>query len=236
VRVRYDLATTYQNLANFYAEHDQPARAAEAFQKTQEFMVPLVRDYPERAIYRRLLGRTHFFMGQLHQTSGRLDQARASWLLAWPLQETLVREHPDDSVYQYDLGLTLRSLSAGSQANGHTTEAQSFRHSAQEIESRLIQKHPEANAYYLDAALVYASFSARSTAQTPAPKDRHGFAEDCIARALDLLVDAERSGYFQTPNGIHFLQTARELDHLRSRAGFQQLLARLRITAKRPVN
>jgi hypothetical protein len=153
--------------------------------------------------------------------------------LARSIQEALVRDHPDDSAFLYDLGLTLRSLSAVSAADGRATEAESFRKAAQDLEERLLKDHPESNAYYFDAALVYASISSRIPAKGPGLTDRSPFAEDCITRALGFLVDAERSGYFQTPSGIRSLRTERTLDYLRPRDAFKQLLARLRLAEDR---
>jgi hypothetical protein len=233
VRVRYDLANTHQNLADFYLERDLPARAVKSTQKSQELVIPLVRDYPDRPLYRRLLARTHFFGGQLHQTNGELNCAAESWRSARSIQEALVRDHPDDPAFLYDLGLTLRSLSAVSAADSREKDAESFRKAAQDLEERLLKDHPESNAYYFDAALVYASFSPRIPAKGPGPTDCSSFAEDCITRALGLLVDAERSGYFQTPSGIRSLRTERALDHLRPRDAFKQLLARLRLADDR---
>src|SRR5262249_30207913 len=72
LRVRYDLALTYSNLARLYADADRFKDAEVAFSRSRDIFEHLVRMHPDRVLSRRALGRNHFFLGQMHQRAGEL--------------------------------------------------------------------------------------------------------------------------------------------------------------------
>jgi len=226
-RIRYDLAFTYYNLGVLYRDGGQSAKAADALQHALDHLNRLVREQPGRAGYRHLLAKTHYDLGRLHQSDRQITRAAAAWLRSRELLQVLVREHPDDSNYQYNLALTLRSLSIAADATAQPAEAGATRLSAREIEERLIREHPEMRAYYYEAAGVYTSCSATVVPSGTGSMDRTAFAEACTALALDMLVEAEKAGYFRSSEGVKLLKTDEGLAPLRSRDGFRQLLARV---------
>jgi len=234
-RIRYDLASTYFNLAVLLRDLARSARAAEAFQQALDHLGRLVREQPGGNKPRHLLAKTHYELGLLHQADGQIARAAASWLRSREMLATLAREHPEIWVYRYNLALNLRSLSLVADATGRPAEADETRRSAREIEERLVREHPEARSCYYDAAVVYLSFSASPIPDGAGmgPVDRKTFAEACAAHALSFLDAAEKAGYFRSPEGLKLLKADGHLDRLRSRDGFRQLLARA-LTAAEP--
>ena len=75
------------------------------------------------------------------------------------------------------------------------------------------------------AARVYALASAAAQKDEQAsPADRAKLAEQYAARAVELLVRAERAGYFATPARLADLKTDPDLATLRTRQAFNSLL------------
>ena len=77
-------------------------------------------------------------------------------------------------------------------------------------------------------ACVY-SLAATATRKDAAltPADRHQMAEQYAARAVELLANAHAVGYFTVATKLDRLKQDRDLEALRGRADFQQLLSRL---------
>ena len=58
--------------------------------------------------------------------------------------------------------------------------------------------------------------------------DRRMFADSCTSLLRStMLVEAEKSGYFRSSEGVELLKTDKGLDPVRSREDFRQLLARV---------
>ena len=81
--------------------------------------------------------------------------------------------------------------------------------------------------YYYDAAQIYTSCSTTVVPSAGGSVDRKTFAESCGALAIGMLVEAEKAGYFRSPEAVERLKTDDGLDPLRSRDDFRQLLARV---------
>jgi hypothetical protein len=78
------------------------------------------------------------------------------------------------------------------------------------------------------AACVYSLASAAVARDDRLPQaERDALAEQYAARALELLTRARDAGFFKTAAGLAGLKRNTDLDPLRSRAGFQMLLAQL---------
>ena len=101
------------------------------------------------------------------------------------------------------------------------------RRSAREVEEPLIREHPETKGYYYDAAETYMSCSTTLVPSASGSVDRRVFAESCGGLALGMLVEAEKAGYFRSPEAVERLKIDNAFDPLRSRDGFRQLLARV---------
>ncbi len=86
----------------------------------------------------------------------------------------------------------------------------------------MIREHPETNAYYFDTAQIYTSCSTTVVPSASGSVDRRMFAESCSALAIGMLVEAEKSGYFRSSEGVELLKTDEGLDPLRSREDFRQ--------------
>ena len=226
-RIRYDLSFTYFNLAVLSREGGKSAKAAEALHQAIEHLERLVREQPGRAGYRHLLAKTHLELGRLHQVDGQITHAAASWNRSRELLQFLVHEHPADSNYRYNLALTLRCLSIASDAVGQPAEAEETRRSAREVEEPLIKEHPETNAYYFETALIYTNCSTTAVPISSGSAGRRMFAESCSALAIDMLVEAEKSGYFRSSEGVELLRTDEGLNPVRSCENFQQILTRV---------
>ncbi|MFI5455750.1 MAG: protein kinase [Isosphaerales bacterium] len=227
-RIRYDLASTYFNLAVLHRLIRRPAQAAEEIQQALGHLGRLAREQPGRTVYRLLVAKAHYELGLLLEADGRIARAAECWLRSREMLETLAREHPENWNYRYMLALNLRCLSLAADATGRPAEADAGRRSAREIEERLVREHPEAISYYDDAAKVYLNMpaSVMQDGTGTSPLDRQAFAEACAGQALSFLEAAEKAGYFRRPEGVKLLKADKQLEPLRSRARFRQLLAR----------
>jgi len=226
-RIRYDLAYTYYNLGVFYQSGGKSPKGAEVLQQALDLLAPLIREQPGRSGYRQLLSKTYYELGRLHQSDGQITGAATDWNRSRELAQELVREHPADWSYRYNLALILRSLSMTSDASGRPAEAEETRRSAREVEEQLIRERPESSAYYYEVAQNYVSSSTTLLGSAGRSVDRRIYAESCGAYALEMLVDAEKAGYFRSAESVELLKTDDSLNPLRSRDGFRQLLARV---------
>jgi eukaryotic-like serine/threonine-protein kinase len=231
-RIRYDLAFTYFNLGSFYIDVGQSAKADEVLRHAIDHLDGLVKEQSGRAAYRHLLAKTHYELGRVHQSDGQINRTAAAWNRSRELLEALVREHPADSNYQYNLGRTLRSLSITSDAIGQPALAEETRQAARESEERLIRERPESSAYYYDAAQIYTSCSTTMVPSANGAVERRAFAETCGQFAVDMLVQAEKFGYFRNQEAVDLLKSDNSLDPLRSRDDFRRLVSRVLAAAE----
>ena len=91
----------------------------------------------------------------------------------------------------------------------------------------MIREHPDSSAYFYDAAQTYLSCSTTLVPSAGGSVDRKAFAESCCGLALEMLVEAEKAGYFRSTESVERLKTDDSLNSVRSREGFRQLLARV---------
>ena len=132
----------------------------------------------------------------------RSPGAAAEWKRSRELLQELVREHPADSNYRYNLALILRSLSIASDASGQPAEAEdnspvrpgargTVDPGAPGVERLLLRRSPDLHELFDDGR-----------PECSGSVDRTVFAESCGGLALEMLVEAEKAGYFRSAEAV----------------------------------
>ena len=207
---------------------DSPPKQAEALEQAIDHLDRLVREQPGRAGYRHLLAKTHYELGRLHQSDGQITRAAAAWNRSRELLQVLVREHPADSNYRYNLATDpqepehrLRRDRPAGRGGGNPPVRPGDRGAVDPGASG--DRMPITTTRPRLTRAVRRRSSRVPAAQSTGERSPNRAAD----LALGMLVEAEKAGYFRSPEGVELLKTDESLDPLRSRDGFRQLLARV---------
>jgi tetratricopeptide (TPR) repeat protein len=255
------LGKTHHNLGALYAEVGRPALAEDHLRKGMQIHEQLVRDYPNITAYAMDLGRSYNRLADLMRV--RNPQAAFDWCnRAVRTHRAVQQKEPRYAEASFYLGydycmraLTLTRLTRYAEAledwdraleldegKNHDqwclgraiTLARAGEHAratdeADKVAEKAKVAKPANGSRLYDAARVYSHASLAARQETPR-------AERYAARAVQLLEQAHRAAYFQTPAKMKLLQKDRDLDPLRQREDFKKLLSQLKDTARTGAN
>jgi serine/threonine-protein kinase len=248
------LARTYHNLGDLYQRTARGAEAEAAFHKALDIHKRLAEAHPTVTGYAVDLGRAYGRLGHLLKLSNPsvaldwLDQSRRTHegvLRRQPghaeARECLSDVHEGRATALTQLGRPAEAIPdwdrAVELADGANrvawrlrrarTLAQLGEHVRATAEAEALTSETSAPGGVLyGAACVYGCASAAARAQAgPSEPSPTRLAEEYAVRALALLARARTAGYFRDPAAVERLQKDRDLDPLRAREGFKELLA-----------
>jgi tetratricopeptide (TPR) repeat protein len=182
----------------------------------------LVRDVPNFFPYRTYLQSGYAFLAPLYEQTGRRAQAEAVWQKAADSLEETARAFPKFAPFAAAAAYNARVqkwLLAVRRGEHAAVMAEVGR-----LESRKDLAGP--HAYNLACVAAVASAAARPDAR---------LAEEYARRAMVLLGRAEAGGYFRQPGALkHARNTDTDLDPLRQRSDFRELMDRLEKAGRSP--
>jgi serine/threonine-protein kinase len=205
------------NLAQRHASGGDEARAAEFQEQAAALLEGLVRQNPTAVAFQeRLLSTLNSLVTTYSNLRRGREEAR-SLARALPLAERLVREHPDVPRYRDLLGDLRRSAAASFAWRGD------YHRYAEEVEAALRISPAGGNLYNTACSYCLRSTEVRRDARVP-PAERDALAARFLGRAMECLLAARHEGLFKEAYTATLLKTDKDLDALRSREDFRQLL------------
>jgi tetratricopeptide (TPR) repeat protein len=197
----------YCNLANALVNDNNRERAIELYTRAIQTLSDVLESNPRDGNARSFLRNSHQGRSESLTLSGRYPEALA------------------------DIDRCIE-LSAEPDRGGHRqfrawllARATDHRQAVREIDELLNSGPAPAQRLYA-AACVYslAAIDAARDEQLGEP-DRKQLADRHVARAMELLAAAQRAGHFKSPDAATALKTSSDLEPLRSRDDFRELLA-----------
>jgi tetratricopeptide (TPR) repeat protein len=203
------LGASYCNLGTFLKEQNDPTAALDWYGKA---MVVLERVQPpasETSDAKRFLRNAHWGRGEALTLLNRHEEAMADFDRAAALASGAGR-----TMMQLQRAGSLARMGRHAQAVAHAEP--------------IVQQSPPAGVLY-NSACVYALASAAAARDTQlAEAERTRLAEQYAARAVELLTQVHAAGFFKRPAMIEHLEQDVDLDSLRSREDYRQLLGQIK--------
>jgi tetratricopeptide (TPR) repeat protein len=213
-----DLARGYFGLARLYELGGKTAEAQEELRKGTAILQKLTGAHPEVAQYQVDLAENHYLWGFLNKAAGKKAEAEQAFLAALEISKKLVATQPGMARGREVLASCAVELARMGTHARATAEVDALANDA---------SAPKGDLY--DAACVY-SLSVAAARKDPklSPAEREKLAERYASRAVELLRRAMQKGYRDVKNA----KADKDLDPLRERPDFKQLLAELEAKGK----
>jgi serine/threonine-protein kinase len=216
---QFELARTYNNLGILQSCIGRPAASLSFYSQARQIQEKLVAAQPEVTIYQKELANTCCNLGLLQQGAGEFITALKSYDRGVAVLAPLVLKHPGDAALQTSL-IDLRLGRAGTLAYlGKHQEATGDAALVAEEKSLTGQ-----NLYNLSCALSVASTAARKDEKLSS-SERERRSDLYAARAVAVLARAHAAGFFIVRGPAEWMKKDKDLDPLRARTDFKQLLA-----------
>jgi tetratricopeptide (TPR) repeat protein len=206
---RYSLAQNYHDLGFLLDRRvaqvapGQRAEAEAAFRTALSLLEKLAADSPTSIPYRTALARSHYDLGNLLKGLGRPAEADAHHRQALAIREELAAQSPNAGASQFTLAMSLAAVGDHARATAKVEE--------------LTRGDNISGGSFYNAACVY-------TLSSAAVKDDDRRQESYAAQAVALLRRAQAAGYFKNVSNVELLKTDSDLDALRRRNDFADLL------------
>jgi tetratricopeptide (TPR) repeat protein len=238
-RYQNGLALSFHHIAT--VTRDGP-EAQHYYQRAITLQQKLVAEHP--ANYRGFesaLAQSWNNLGGLQGRRGQSAEALRSYERARDLWKELTRLEPAATYFQSNLAASYINIG---NLHLHTDRdaARRLYEQARDILEELVRQGPHIAEFrsrlavsLYNLACVHALSSEAARADTRLSKaEQDDRSETYAASAIKLLRQCEHAGFFRTPAQIDLLQKDRDLDPLRSRADFKDLLRK--VEEKRPQN
>jgi serine/threonine protein kinase/Flp pilus assembly protein TadD len=209
VAFRVDLAGAYGNMAIHVRKTRSAEEALEWSARSISILESVLEQDPRHGAARQSLFDGLMGRGYAYVNLGRQDEAAKDWQRMLEISEG----QPDIRIRIYR-PFALVFLGEHSKA-------------AAEIETLVAESHIQGRNLLLFAK-VHSLCSAAAAAEAQLPlAEREKLADKYGRRAVDLLRQARARGYFQGPGQLAELKESKDLESVRSRSDFQQLLTEL---------
>ncbi len=219
---RIVLASNYQDIGAIQQQRGQAAEAAKAFQQARELREALVADYPAVVEFTIRLGNTLQSQAELALARGDLREARALLERAIGLQRAALKRVPKDPMVPGFLAEHYRTLAEALLRGGdHAAAAQAAADLA-----GVAPERPDGS--YQAACLLGRCVRALPKDQTLADAKRQELTQSYGDQAARLLREAVQRGF----KDLEKMKTDGDLEPLRGRTDFQQILAELQEAAR----
>jgi len=213
------LGNVFRQLKNLDPAIGQQQRALTVYQQ-------LVRDFPSVPDYRARLAQTFVNLGNELDEVGRSKEAIQQYGSALALHERLAADYPNIPEYISGLANTRAMLASMQAIQGN------YRLAVEEI-SRIDDKAAGSGMARYNVACAWSLILASAQRDHDLSASAHQkLSDDYGSRALQWLEKSRAAGYFQDGANLHYLQTDKDLDSLRSRPDFQKFVQDLQKQAK----
>ncbi|HZU35118.1 MAG TPA: hypothetical protein VFA18_04375, partial [Gemmataceae bacterium] len=179
----------------------------------------LVQDHPRVVDYQLRLAETLASLSMDYSNLRKPEQAKNAAKEAVEVAKQLVRAHPDLPEYQKQLSLISANYALALAQLGD------YKHAAVEVESAVAEPVWALVLYNGACAYCYCAAAVKRDAKLD-PGARDKLAARYRDRAMSLLGDAEKRGFFKEAASVSGLRQDHDLDPLRQREDFKQLEAR----------
>jgi serine/threonine-protein kinase len=216
---RSEMARTLHHLAE--AKQDMgsnPEQARPLFRRALPLLEKLVADHPAGAAYQDRLAETLHDLAIGYNNSRQPVEAVPLCTKGLAVCERLVHDHPQVPGYQDRLS-RFHMVSAIAQA-----QLGEHQRAAQEVEEAIARAARDGHALYNGACTYALAAEAAGKDQRLAQAERQKRVEHYQARAVELLRQADGTGFFRVGAALHGLQTEHDFDILRGRDDFKKLL------------
>jgi tetratricopeptide (TPR) repeat protein len=143
-----ELARSHNNWGGLLALRKKPAEAEQAYQKAEQLLAPLMRDFPRVPAYALEWSAVQINLGRLWQATDR-DKAEAALREALRVRQRLVDEFGENPDHWHKLAEAHRLLGLLLTGNGRSTDAEREYRQAVDILGRLTRQFPAASEYQL---------------------------------------------------------------------------------------
>jgi serine/threonine-protein kinase len=220
VDYRFRLATSYMGIAWQAMTAKRPGEALANACKARELFEQIVREEPQWQEYASLLGGSYRLIGQVQQRLNRQFEAAAdSYRQAIDVLGRLAADNPTVPAYRLSLGYSLCYLGQSLRALGRQSEAGPPSERALEIFARLAESE---DIPLYDRACVLALCGELVTSGRAEPTvEEQSRRTQYADRAVEILRRSITGGY----RNLDHLKTDPDLDSLRERADFQEVMA-----------
>jgi serine/threonine-protein kinase len=221
-KYRIGLAVTHRNLGWLLSRTGKLMNGEAEFRAALAIDRRLADDNPADTGFRASLATTHNSLGDVLAQTGRPSEAEAEFRAALAIQQGLADDNPTELSYQCDPASSLARIGKIKQREGWTSEAVAlFRRAV-----ALMERFPTDSAGYLYNLACYHALLAGVAAEPGSGMSAaEGRAE--ADRAMDTLQRAVAMGY----RGLVVMQTDTDLNPLRDREDFRQLMLDLAMPA-----
>jgi serine/threonine-protein kinase len=218
---RSELARTQINLSTLSDfDHNLP-KAIVAANKAADLLQKLVDDHPGNPEYQSRLTTTLHVLCMAHPNLRQAPEARSLAARGVAVADRLVRAHPDLSEYRKQLSVARVDYGIGlAQLGDHARSAAEIEAAVSKESSGLALNN--AACAYCHCALAVGRDARIDSAE------RDKLAAKYFDRAMSLLLAAEKKDLFEEAQGVTGLRTDDDLNPLRQRADFKQLLTRVK--------
>ena len=190
--------------------------------------------------YRCDLAVGHLDLGNLYKDTGRPKEAEAAYKEAIAILKILADKHPEVPEYQNHLAGSHNNVGSLYQNTGRVKEAEAAHKEALAIYQSLIEIYPNSSEYRERLATTYynlACIHAKSLAKTNSHAGTDAAhpaapANTLIVNAFDCLQKACDLGLFDDPKSLEHLKKDSDLDVLRNRPEYKELLNKIAARAK----
>ena len=214
-----ELARTFQRLGQIYVPRGDHETSLVYAKRSLPLLERLAREHPAAPEYQSRLVQTWTAMEVAYHNLRQPEKALEIYELARPVAERLAQTHPD--VPEYHRLLAQLNVLYG----GALSQLGDHQRAVVAIEEALKDKGNKGVLY--NAACTF-SLSAQSVLadKSIAANERMRLSESYQNRAMKLLIDAEKQGWFIGGSSVKSLQNDGDFNILRDREDFQLLIRR----------
>ncbi len=223
---QFALSGTYNNLAFLFRDTGRTKEAIVPLGKARENLEKLVHDYPAVIRFRVRLANTYSSLGQIESLKGGHWAALEWFDQSVRMLEAVLKQEPRQT--------EARRFLDNAYERRAVTLAQMGRHvsamdSVNELASR--SSLSAVNLYNLACICSLCSAAVRRDIQLN-KAEQHQKADQYATRAIDFLKQAKAAGFFKLATAMEEMRKDKDLDALRQRRDFQELM--LSLEAKKP--
>ena len=136
-----NLAASFNNLSTLYVD-DQPARAAELYERALTDQTKAAAARPNELKYRNDVALTYNNLGAVQSSTGQLEKAATSYGHAIEIQRELVRSAPAQIGYRCDLGISFNNLGLTQSKLRQSADAERSFRQALDLQETLLRQNP----------------------------------------------------------------------------------------------
>ncbi len=217
---REGLALSHSNLGDLLANLGKRADGEREYRQALAILETLAADFPTVPVYRQYLAKSHTNLGALLGGVGKRSEAEAETRKALAICAALATDFPTVPGYRHNLAGSHNNLGVLLNELGKRAEAEVEYGKALALQEKLAADFPAEPEYREGLALSHYNFACLYAMASGKGADKK---QEFADRAMEMLHKAVKAGYTDAAE----MAKDKDLDPLRDRADFKQLLASL---------